>query len=668
MKPAVTRAYQEAELRALKLYSDKNTTALEQQQENLYRQELSLIEHNELKCPLDQQTERTLTDPELKKFYRRGQDANIAKAITCQNTFLTYTPNQFLRTHLLLGDLQVIGSGVEGVTMRSGNVRQPRFIVKSSQDSESEQLVHEYFVGAFGTNNLRNEIPNFSAVLGYFRCSGTFISDSQVLSYCASSENPVNYILYEPVKGVSLETFILEHDFDEILQVLTGLILALQVAYERIDFTHYDLHPGNVMVRELPEEIAIPYRMNKQTYYLHTRYIPTLIDYGRAHIKYNGQDYGYEMIQYGVFPDRSFPMYDIYKVIMDTIYYLLRDHTNKALVPRDALGVTRTSRLDSFQELSKIIFFFNPTLGKTLRDRYNYTMDVLQSYAILPYKAETNISPLEFFNKAWLPNFGGYLLERLKTRPITPVVYGCTSNNSCLTLQLGVQDYTVDVKELFGDVLHFYDAVTLNKGKETQMLLEGNPYQQNYFLQIINLKQKTLNMIRPVLLVSLRTSVRPEDRVKEPFLSNYTRFIRDVVHNLNVSNHYHHYHEIYLYLADHYPLPHDIEQRNNFLDSQFETMIPGLKASSESVREDAEQLRKEGNIPKPLQELLKFSSTSLVFDSTPVPMDTTSPMKVGTSYSQASSFEGSPMTDSIGSAPVAPSTPYLSRLLAQLKI
>ncbi|HKZ42560.1 MAG TPA: hypothetical protein VJ044_16475, partial [Candidatus Hodarchaeales archaeon] len=216
------------------------------------------------------------------------------------------------------------------------------FVVKSPRRIDPElrlNQIHEYFIGAFGTNKLRDRIPNFSFVLGFFQCSPPYIDekayltgpggpgaggkkDRQSLTYCQndSPENEVNYLLYENVaNATTLHDFIMEGaTFEDYLNILVQVTLALDLAYQEFDFTHYDLHHENVLVRTLDQDIYIPYvvRADGTQAYLKTRYVATIIDFGRCHIKYEGQHYGYDLVQYGLFPDRSYPMYDLYKLLM----------------------------------------------------------------------------------------------------------------------------------------------------------------------------------------------------------------------------------------------------------------------------------------------------------------------------------------------------------------
>src|SRR5699024_1716601 len=132
----------------------------------------------------------------------------------------------------------------------------------------------------------------FAYVLGIFECSSPHVLNEKVISFCQNNKrNVVNYIIYEKINGIVLSEFIIDKDEEVILNILTQLILALGVAYEKYEFTHYDLHSNNIIVRELDEEVEIKYTIEGKDYFVVTKYIPTIIDYGRSFIRVDGNPF-----------------------------------------------------------------------------------------------------------------------------------------------------------------------------------------------------------------------------------------------------------------------------------------------------------------------------------------------------------------------------------------
>lgn len=219
-----------------------------------------------------------------------------------------------------LEGVEQLSSGVYGVTLEATlrGMLSPQVVIKYPKQ---DNLTHEIFVGLYGTNFLRQYIPNFSFVYGGFRCTGPVLLGNRALDFCNKplGENAdFDYALYENVTpSLTFDAALPTLSPEEFLNIYFITVLALQVAYERIRFTHFDLHGQNVLLRQLEEEVVIPYPTKVGTFYIRTRYIPTLIDYGRASITH--KDLVYSIPGMGLFLGlgdvNSFPLYDAYRLI-----------------------------------------------------------------------------------------------------------------------------------------------------------------------------------------------------------------------------------------------------------------------------------------------------------------------------------------------------------------
>ena len=93
---------------------------------------------------------------------------------------------------------------------------------------------------------------------------------------------------------------------------------ALQKAYELFDYTHYDLHPKNIIFEPLDSEYYIKY----DNYYVKTKFVVKIIDYGFNYIKFENKDFGIIGFENeGIHPNSSYPLYDIVKLLYITKYY-----------------------------------------------------------------------------------------------------------------------------------------------------------------------------------------------------------------------------------------------------------------------------------------------------------------------------------------------------------
>lgn len=239
------------------------------------------------------------------------------------------------------------------------------FAVKVAKSPDTDNLSHELLVGLYGTNQLRQMIPNFNYIYGGFKCSPPLLDpdDNKVVAWCLHSENAVNYIVSENLEGsLPMSEYIHTCSNTEFLSIFMQVVYSLYLANRVADFTHYNLNHDNVRIR-IPKGptylsyFQIAYETENGPEYITTRSIPTIINYETAHIilaetittnivKVSDQvHYGKSgYLPYSVFPYRSFIMYDIYKFLM---YCMMEaaQHNNKPV----------------YDECAKIFRYWNQT-------------------------------------------------------------------------------------------------------------------------------------------------------------------------------------------------------------------------------------------------------------------------------------------------------------------
>lgn len=251
----------------------------------------------------------------------------------------------FIRDLRQIGAESVDGYALSGSLLKSDDV----FIVKAPRDVDNNELLHEYFIGTYGLNQLRKIVPNFAYIMGSFACSPPAINQNkEVVAWCNNNVNSVNYVLYENITpGMGLRDYIKKGcTFNQWLNIYMQVLYALQVAYEIADFTHYDLHDENVIVREIEQNtVLIPYKTEKGIQeYIQADSVATIIDFGISHIKYRGENFGVnDRIPWGVRADRGFPMHDAYKLLLWSMKTASK--SNHAI----------------FKDMVKIFRFFNKT-------------------------------------------------------------------------------------------------------------------------------------------------------------------------------------------------------------------------------------------------------------------------------------------------------------------
>lgn len=267
-------------------------------------------------------------------------NTNVMKVAECTISSLFYvSPNDFGSLSLndkittYIRNLRKIGGpSLEGnAFLADFGKSQDLFVVKSAKNIHDDSLIHELVIGLYGTNQLRKFVPNFSYIYGGFKCSPPLLSDTKALSWCNNNDNKVNYVLYENINpSMSLNQFLSRCSGADFLNVYMQILYALRKAYLFMDYTHYDLHTENVLIRgtDYPR-FQIPYETEKlSTEYIQSNVVGTLIDYGYSHflatdmIAKDGSTipadyYGvFGLEEYQVYPMKSWVVGDMYKLLM----------------------------------------------------------------------------------------------------------------------------------------------------------------------------------------------------------------------------------------------------------------------------------------------------------------------------------------------------------------
>ena len=224
----------------------------------------------------------------------------------------------------------VLARGAAGVAFESKfDGVKDAIVVKSSHGQDD--LVREMFIGAT-LNKLRESIPNFSYVYGGFTCGrAKIVKDKAEL--CKKTKK-IDYVIYENItNSARYIDYVKNNPPIDVLSMYIQCLFALDVAHREYDFTHYDLHSGNLLVRNPKEEYIIPYKdKDGKIEYIKSKGIATFIDYGSSHILLNGEHYGYNFLQYSVLANTSFPMYDAHKLLLYTTLFLKKED-RKMFIP-----------------------------------------------------------------------------------------------------------------------------------------------------------------------------------------------------------------------------------------------------------------------------------------------------------------------------------------------
>lgn len=302
------------------------------------------------------------------------QNPKAMEATMCTTDSIFYTSPYDIgslqlnnRIRMYIHNLRQIGSESADAYALVGDFEDAKdmFVIKVPRNPSDDSLLHELIVGLYGTNKLRQYIPNFSYIYGGFKCSPPLIDPEtkKVVTWCLHNDNPVNYILYENISpAISLAKYIENCSGKEFLNVYMQILYSERLALKLIDFTHYDLHFENVLIRDIPNNnnntsYQIPYETEHGIEYITAKIIATIIDYGNSHIKTGilfdkfGQliseerHYGKNgLVPFSIFSYRSWIMHDLYKLLMFCM-----------------MGAIRSNNQSVLNETIKIFRFFNKT-------------------------------------------------------------------------------------------------------------------------------------------------------------------------------------------------------------------------------------------------------------------------------------------------------------------
>lgn len=637
----------------LRAYGIRNQKQFKKIEETQRANEKEIIERSSSFCPLRQIQDMTTTSDQVALALKEGfDDPNILRSLMCINNSVAIFPEvpgeigpSFKIRHYLRDLQQIGGESAEGyamtaevrpleeiypdnnlnVTMKSpstvvmGSTDSGRpFVAKSPRQITTEgnaNQLHEYFVGAFGTNPLRAKIPNFAFIMGFFQCSPPYIdkesyvtddpSDDKrkALTYCENTltTNQVNYILLENIaNSKTLAGFIRDGcSFPDYLNVLTQVVLALNIATE-VGFTHYDLHSQNVLVLQLPEPMYILY---DGVGYIKTQHLAFIIDYGRSHIIYAGTHFGFNGTPIGIFPNRAYPMFDVYKILLFSLldaafgesnYLQYRGISDTELERRGLL-----TNAQVFQQGKAMVAYFYPQIN--LDEVAQYLIVTRKHFYTLPYSPDFDLPPIDFFTNAMGPLYEPILFSFIQQDPPANIdsLYGCARKGVCTTLQGALSQYADPDADFMNDPYVFYEMlyeavagnaklVDLNRLKQS-----GFQYYQTYIDKLTNDAQNKLNRYQAIFSriapSNLRATVPEWVKFSPQSLELYRKHVAKVVRLVDLMNELLEIERITVLFNRIYPQRATEPLYLNEL-AQLKQTIPRLNAFLASITADAQYI------------------------------------------------------------------------------
>lgn len=264
-------------------------------------------------------------------------DEHIMVALTCIVQSILYDKSssivqkQFIVRYWFNNLKRIGAASLYGIALLASlNCIDDVFVIKTPKDRRKyrnqpryEDITHDTFVGLFGTNLLRKIIPNIAYVFGGFELNPLYMSQTdELLTWGLAGISRVHYVIYEKIfPSIDFKRTIRTCNVETVINLYLQVVITLGIAHNMINFSHNDLHAGNVLVRDIKYksfDIFYPaYGGTSKDIYLHSSSIATFIDLGLSHITYDSKEYGpfgYE--RYGINCDSSFIMGDAFRLLM----------------------------------------------------------------------------------------------------------------------------------------------------------------------------------------------------------------------------------------------------------------------------------------------------------------------------------------------------------------
>ncbi len=197
-----------------------------------------------------------------------------------------------------------IAEGQNGVVFKitygNGNSNSNRIheqisMIKSAKNNTTDNLFYECYVGAHFINNVLKTLPNFVHTYGIYASSSEnsaienyySIKNISWASSCKQCANMHLHIQYVP-DSISFGDYLqMKRKNIDPYVVLTNLYqVYFSLASLGENFTHYDLHSGNVLLQQLQKKIIVQYVQGNATTRFKTSHICKIIDYGRSYANF----------------------------------------------------------------------------------------------------------------------------------------------------------------------------------------------------------------------------------------------------------------------------------------------------------------------------------------------------------------------------------------------
>jgi hypothetical protein len=187
--------------------------------------------------------------------------------------------------------------GVAGIVKVNCGTPEPIPVVFKISCNINRTVEHEHAV-LLKLNSIRSCCPNFVGTLGLLSAyvsknffeseyEDTFMPITADLNLFDAKASPIpaNYLLMEYVGDISFRKMCKYSDKNTITSTLMSVMCALQIAQKFLNFTHYDLHIGNIIMRPVEPDSYFAYIVDNDIVAFPTYgWYPVIIDMGTSYV------------------------------------------------------------------------------------------------------------------------------------------------------------------------------------------------------------------------------------------------------------------------------------------------------------------------------------------------------------------------------------------------
>jgi hypothetical protein len=262
--------------------------------------------------------------------------------------------NRKIKKYEWLTDIRPFGSkSKQGVVNKSLIFDTLYIVVKKAKTSKFDEITLRDFCVGINLNKILNDAPFFVRTLGCFQYKNQF------------------HIATEFIDGVNLKEFLQRkgNTFADFLNIFFQILLGLEIAQNKLNFAHYDLHTDNVILVKSNQNFEVS--LYGYNYLIKHDFKPVMIDFGLSSVYTKGQTLGQKSLETKGIYNHLSPGYDIYVFLLFCI------------------DIVQTSNISIFKGITDLLLFF--------KIETNISMDILTNNHIKSLKkGVSNLIPYKF--------------------------------------------------------------------------------------------------------------------------------------------------------------------------------------------------------------------------------------------------------------------------------